>query len=251
MAAILISPQAIYTGPLILVNGQHPYRLQEGKLPLLPIQQDSSIQLCAQAKLALQKLLQHIGAQQDIVAVSGWRSLAEQQQIWQQSLVDSGLEFTQQYVALPGCSEHQTGWAIDVGYRCGAIDFIRPAFPHSGICQTFREQAAAFGFIERYPKGKEPITGIAYEPWHFRYVGVPHAAILAERGFTLEEYTAYLRQYPYGERALVWQEAGRCYEISFLEITRPCTVHVPEHCQLSGNNVDGMMITVERSRRCG
>ncbi len=251
MITILISPQDIYTGPLILVNRQHPCRLQEEKLPLLLVQQGSSIQLCAQATLALQKLLQYIGAQQDIAAVSGWRSLVEQQQIWQQSLDDSGLEFTQQYVALPGCSEHQTGWAIDVGYNHGVIDFIRPAFPHSGICQTFREQAAAFGFIERYPQGKEAVTGIAYEPWHFRYVGVPHAAILVEQGFTLEEYVAFLRQYPYGEESLVWQEAGSSYEISFLEIKQSCTVHLPEHCQISGNNVDGMIVTVERGICCG
>ena len=195
----------------------------------------------------MQKLLRHIDAGQDIAAVSGWRSLEEQQQIWRQSLADNGLEFTSQYVALPGCSEHQTGWAIDVGDNRGVLDFIRPAFPHSGICQTFREQAAAFGFVERYPQRKEAVTGIAYEPWHFRYVGIPHAAILTEGNLTLEEYIALLRQYPYGEKALVWQDAGSSYEISFLAVTKPCTVHVPEPCQISGNNIDGIIVTVEKS----
>ena len=188
MAEINVSLQDIYTGPLIVVNRQHPYQLQEEKLPLLPVQRGSSIQLCNQAALALQKLLRHIDAEQDIAAVSGWRSLAEQQQIWQQSLADNGLEFTRQYVALSGCSEHQSGWAIDVGDNRGVLDFIRPAFPHSGICQTFREQAAAFGFIERYPQGKEAVTGIAYEPWHFRYVGKQAAKEIYQRGQCLEEY---------------------------------------------------------------
>lgn len=64
----------------------------------------------------------------------------------------------------------------------------RPAFPYEGVCQMFRERAAEFGFVERYPAGKEPITGIAHEPWHFRYVSPPHARAMVRRGLVLEEY---------------------------------------------------------------
>ena len=93
-------------------------------------------------------------------------------------MAESGLAFTHKYVAYPGCSEHQTGLAIDLGKAAGHIDFIRPAFPYDGTCGAFRRAAAAYGFIERYQKGKESLTGIAREPWHFRYVGLPHAAIM-------------------------------------------------------------------------
>ena len=91
-------------------------------------------------------------------------------------------------MALPGCSEHQTGLAIDLGLRGPEVDFLCPDFPYTGPCGDFRRLAADYGFVERYPAGKEPITGIAHEPWHFRYVGVPHAERMAAMGLVLEEY---------------------------------------------------------------
>ena len=91
-------------------------------------------------------------------------------------------------MALPGHSEHQTGLAIDLGLRGPEIDFIRPDFPYEGVCQRFRERAADFGFVERYPAGKEAVIGIAHEPWHFRYVGPSHAREMVHRGLVLEEY---------------------------------------------------------------
>ena len=68
------------------------------------------------------------------------------------------------------------------------MDFICPEFPYDGICGHFRALAPDYGFILRYTKEKEAITGISEEPWHFRYVGVPHARIITDRGLCLEEY---------------------------------------------------------------
>lgn len=90
--------------------------------------------------------------------------------------------------ALPACSEHETGLAIDLAANAQDIDFICPEFPRSGICQKFREAAPYYGFVERYAKEKEPVTGISGEPWHFRYVGTPHSEIMARKGMCLEEY---------------------------------------------------------------
>ena len=78
--------------------------------------------------------------------------MKEQQDIFKQSLKDNGRTFTQQFVALPGKSEHQTGLAIDLGLKKESIDFIRPDFPYIGICQQFREKSVPYGFIERYPR---------------------------------------------------------------------------------------------------
>lgn len=111
-------------------------------------------------------------------------------------MAESGEAFTRQYVALPGCSEHQTGLAIDLGRASEHIDFIRPDFPTDGVCGAFRRLAARYGFIERYPRGREAVTGIAHEPWHFRYVGAPHALLLTENGLCLEEYPDFLRAGP-------------------------------------------------------
>lgn len=103
--------------------------------------------------------------------------------------------FTKKFVALPYCSEHQTGLAMDLGLNKEEIDFICPDFPYEGICQEFREAAPSYGFVERYIKGKEKITGISAEPWHFRYVGTPHAKIMEEHGWVLEEYLSFLRTF--------------------------------------------------------
>lgn len=175
---------------LILVNRQHPYTMsvRQNLTPVLPA--FPRILLEREAAHALSRLMEKLGGWGDILPVSGWRSFDEQEKIYLDSLRDNGREFTRQFVALPGHSEHQTGLAIDLGLRGESVDFIRPDFPYDGICQRFRELAPAYGFIERYPAGKEGVTGIAHEPWHFRYVGAPHAESMARQGLCLEEYLA-------------------------------------------------------------
>lgn len=175
---------------LILVNRQHPYTMsvRQNLTPVLPA--FPRILLEREAAHALSRLMEKLGGWGNILPVSGWRSFDEQEKIYLDSLRDNGREFIRQFVALPGHSEHQTGLAIDLGLQGEDMDFIRPSFPYEGICQYFRELAPAYGFIERYPAGKEGVTGIAHEPWHFRYVGAPHAESMARQGLCLEEYLA-------------------------------------------------------------
>lgn len=175
---------------LILVNAGQAFP-KELALDLIPVHKNSPQILCQrEAADALSRLMEVLDGWQSIVPVSGWRSAEEQQALYVTSLREHGQSFTKKFVALPGHSEHQTGLAIDLGLRQPEIDFIRPAFPYTGICQRFRELAPAYGFIERYPAGKEAVTGIAHEPWHFRYVGTPHAAAITQAGLALEEYLA-------------------------------------------------------------
>ena len=233
----------IYSGSLILVNAEHP--LRDGRRPpLAPAAPGSAVLLETRASAMLTGALERLGAVGEIVPVSGWRSRAEQQQIWDGSMAENGEDFTRKYVAIPGCSEHQTGLAIDLALRSDSIDFIRPDFPYDGICGRFRAIAADYGFIERYPSGKEKITGIAAEPWHFRYVGRPHARLMRDMGLTLEEYVELLRGYPYPGRLL--SAAGGGYD-AFVGFSRSYTPQ--EHrapCQVSGNNVDGYILTLWR-----
>ena len=173
---ISITLEQMEQGPLILVNRQCPIQNPKPPFPLATMPSSYGfIQLAQIAQTKLLACLQTLQAEADIIPISGYRSLAEQQQIYEDSLQEHGLAFTQKFVALPNTSEHQTGLAIDLALQQAEIDFICPEFPYHGICQAFREVAPSFGFIERYAKGKETITGIAQEPWHFRYVGTPHA----------------------------------------------------------------------------
>ena len=218
---------------------------------MVPVQEGKPVLMERRAANLLDKLMEEIHGWRKITPVSGWRAQEEQQKIWDDSLAERGLAFTEEFVALPGHSEHQTGLAIDLGLTMPEIDFICPAFPYRGICQIFRTQAARFGFVERYPAGKEEVTGIGHEPWHFRYVGAPHAAIMAQNGLTLEEYTDFIRWYPYGERSYCYRQGGTELCVSFCK-ARPegdteLELKGESPYAISGNNVDGFVITEWRS----
>lgn len=234
----------IHNGLLILVNAEHPIQHMERPV-LAPAVPGSDILLDTRAAAMLSGVISRIGAAGEIVPVSGWRSEAEQREIWDGSMRESGEEFTRKYVALPGCSEHQTGLAIDLALRADNIDFIRPEFPYDGVCGRFRALAADYGFVERYQSGKEGVTGIAAEPWHFRYVGRPHARIMCEMGLCLEEYVEYLRAYPYPKRLL--EVRGEVYEAEVGFAGARDALGLPDApYQVSGNNVDGYIYTLWR-----
>ena len=174
---------------LVLVNAEHPlfHPVDPSEL-VCALDGYPGILLERTAAKALRKLLADIGSRDEIVPVSGWRSREEQKKIWKDTVAERGIDFARKYVALPACSEHETGLAIDLALNAPDIDFICPEFPRTGICRKFRELAPYYGFIERYQKEKETITGISEEPWHFRYVGTPHSVVIAEKGLSLEEY---------------------------------------------------------------
>lgn len=244
MRTLAVPPEGIHQGPLILVNRRFPVR---GEAPALAYVAEG-IQLEREAAQALRGLLGAVGAGGAITAVSGWRSMAEQERIYTQSLADSGAAFTQQFVALPGHSEHQTGLAIDLGLTQEDLDFICPAFPYHGICQDLRNRAADFGFVERYPAGKEAVTGIAHEPWHFRYVGLPHAALMAQRGWTLEEYHEAVKRHPLGGEPLRWKAGAVEYRVVYIPAQqgRALRLEDGEAYTLSGDNESGYVLTTWR-----
>ncbi len=242
MKTVILHHSLLYQGPLILVNRMHALRSSDlnGLTPFDP--DHPEILLERQAGRLLSACLTKIQSGRSIVPVSGWRSRAEQQRLWEDTMRENGETFTRQYVALPGCSEHETGFAIDLGKASPNLDFIRPNFPYDGLCQTFRKTALRYGFVERYPKEKESVTGISHEPWHFRYVGAPHAQLMRENGLCLEEYTEFVKQRmhrcPLGN--------GRAARVFYLPCTGEHTAcQLPDGCcQISGNNVDGFVVTV-------
>lgn len=248
---IVVQREMIAEGALVLVNADYPLKWREGKRAA--VREDSpEILLCETAALQLRELLERLGAGDGIVPVSGWRTRQEQEEIYAQSLLENGEIFTKKYVALPGHSEHQTGLAIDLGVKKETIDFIRPEFPYTGICGEFRGMAADYGFIERYGKDKETITGIAHEPWHFRYVGRPHASIMEERGLCLEEYLMFLKAYT-RERPLLFcgSDGSRAQIYYVLAQCEETVLALPDDSDywISGNNMDGFIVTLEKRRR--
>lgn len=248
---IILSEENIYQGNLVLVNADFPLCTCEKKVLIPADEHFPGILMEREAANVLQHILKEIRCQGEIVPVSGYRSTGEQTAIYEDSLRDNGADFTGKFVALPDHSEHQTGLAIDLALKKAEIDFICPEFPYDGICKTFREKAVNYGFIERYPKGKEQITGIAHEPWHFRYVGYPHSGIMDRHGFTLEEYIDFLRQFTFDGEHLHVQKKNRYMEVFYVpaESDGKTAVSVPEQAyyDVSGNNVDGFIVTLWRN----
>ena len=90
------------------------------------------------------------------------------------------------WVAVPGTSEHQTGLACDITDRYYEVK--DSSLENTAMYQWMSQHCQEYGFIVRYPKDKEDVTGIIYEPWHFRYVGVEAATYIMEHGLCLEEF---------------------------------------------------------------
>jgi D-alanyl-D-alanine carboxypeptidase len=140
------------------------------------------------AALALEKLFEHAKSQGILLnGVSGYRSYVTQSSIFNGNVKRQGYAEARRFSAIPGTSEHQTGLAIDVSSP-SVGNALEQTFGNSNEGKWLALHCAEFGFIIRYPNGKEAITGYAYEPWHIRYVGVEMAQKIMAKGLTLEEY---------------------------------------------------------------
>lgn len=119
-----------------------------------------------------------------IKAISGYRSYASQRLIYDRYLENDPIEIVDTYSARPGHSEHQSGYALDLYNE--VVPYTR--FGETDEYEWLKNNAHNYGFIIRYQKGKEYITGYKYEPWHIRYVGINVASYIFENNITLEEY---------------------------------------------------------------
>lgn len=230
---------SIHEGDLILVNPDHPYQNQPNLLSeVRPAHK--TVLLEDHAARALMELFDRLEIVDEIICFDGYRTHEEQIELYQNSLAENGQEYTEKFVAKPGCSEHESGLAIDLALNQETIDPICPSFPHQGVCELFRQQAASAGFVERYKESKKEITKISGEEWHFRYVGIPHALIMTKTGFCLEEYIEWIQNYSLVDNPLYYEG----WTIGYVKqgTPRPRLDHNLE-CSISGDNVKGWIVT--------
>lgn len=119
-----------------------------------------------------------------IRAVSTYRSYSYQTTLYNNYVSQDGVENADKYSARPGFSEHQTGLAVDIDNKVSSYN----NFENTKEFSWMKENAHKYGFILRYPKDKEYITGYIYEPWHYRYVGIDIATFIYQNNLTYEEY---------------------------------------------------------------
>jgi len=122
-----------------------------------------------------------------LTITSAYRSYTSQQSLHQQYVSRYGRAYAEKISMRAGYSEHQTGLAYDIGIPGGSSNFST-SFGNTREGKWLAQNASSYGFILRYPKDKEHVTGINYEPWHFRYVGVALAKEIEKSGETLDEY---------------------------------------------------------------
>lgn len=178
---------------LLLVNNRHPipedYEFKLGTIR-------GSLQ--CDERIIPEFLSMLKAAKEDGVALevcSPYRTLDRQEYLFERKIkryMNRGMSYMDAYklsarvVNVPGTSEHQIGLALDI--YTDSYKTLDEGFEKTAAGKWLREHCGEYGFILRYPKGKEYITGIEYEPWHFRYVGKAAAQEIMERGLTLEEY---------------------------------------------------------------
>lgn len=126
---------------------------------------------------------------------SPYRDISRQEYLFDRKMktyINQGYSYIDAYkessavVTVPGASEHQIGISLDI--TSDTYSMLNEGFEDTDAGKWLRDNSYKYGFILRYPKGKEDITGIIYEPWHFRYVGVEAATFMYEQGLTLEEF---------------------------------------------------------------
>ncbi|MBQ2581404.1 MAG: M15 family metallopeptidase [Ruminococcus sp.] len=131
----------------------------------------------------------------ELDVISGYRSADYQQMLWEREIskeIAGGLSYGKavekvgKTLALPNASEHETGLAVDFAQK-GKTD-VGYDFAGSAQAVWLERNAHRYGFILRYPRLKEHITGISFEPWHYRYVGAESARLMKENGICLEEF---------------------------------------------------------------
>lgn len=179
---------------LRLVNASHPLPANFS----VKTSAVGNVRFDARASGALQKMISACNTEGNhLMACSGWRSISLQTTLYHdeiRSKQSNGLQSgaavaaAAAVVAPPGTSEHNLGLAVDLGSISNQL--LDETFAGTPESRWLVKNAASYGFILRYPKGKEQITGIIFEPWHYRYVGVPTAEEIQRKNLCLEEYLA-------------------------------------------------------------
>lgn len=260
----------LYRGDLILVSGEHEYKsLDEYKLLELYYNRKKydggarAYQLSGIDLKLADFVLSELNAMNEafyeesglggLLIRSAYRTRQEQKALYDARVERDGAANAEKYVAKPGHSEHETGLAFDMSvYVDGENTYISDEPEYRPIYSL----AYKYGFILRYPADKVSITGINYEAWHFRYVGLPHAYYMTENDLCLEEYVDLLRrEYSYSDEPLRVEAPDRDgkvrnYEIYFVPADtdkgkNELIVPVGYEYEISGNNVDGFIVTVD------
>lgn len=236
---IQITKDDVFQGNLLLVNKDMPVRPDSVKTDVAKLflhkemingygLLDTNIRLSKQVTKIFSAMI--AAAKQDGVThfliSSGYRDFDKQNELYEQMGSD--------YALPAGYSEHNLGLSLDVGSTQQQMSQAREG-------KWIKKNAWRYGFVLRYPEDKTAITGIQYEPWHIRYVGLPHSAIMYRKNFSLEEYLDYVKN----QTHLSTTYQNKEYHISYYPVSKHKSIQIPKSrsYEVSGNNSDGIIVT--------
>ncbi|EOO31007.1 D-alanyl-D-alanine carboxypeptidase [Bacillus cereus BAG1X2-3] len=241
MEQVEVAKEQIYKGDLLLVNKDYPVKKDSIRSDIINVNHNSELvrgyvifdRNLRLSKDVVKKFLNVVDAAgkesvNHFLISSGYRDFQEQKQLYEKMGSD--------YALPAGYSEHNLGLSLDIGSTQKKMEKAPEG-------KWIEENVWKHGFVLRYPKNKSNITGIQYEPWHIRYVGLPHSAIMQKKNFTLEEYLEFLKE----EKEVSTEVEGKKYTVSYYKISENTKVNVPANKQyeISGNNMDGVIVTVQ------
>lgn len=271
---ITVANTDIHTGNLILVNYDYAFVFPESQPQTLLYgnrakdENGRSVYALSRADISLNSELfpifdkvmldfYHASGSRDVLITSGFRTYEFQAQLMAERIASQGEELARQYVAEAGHSEHHAGLAIDMVIYAGGQQYY---FPQYDLAAWLVEKLPAYGFILRYAEEFQEVTRCAAEPWHYRYVGVPHAQVITAMNVPFEEYHTYLRTFTWETSRLLIHPDMTVSETDGLELPaegwmvyyvpasegETTAIPVPPDSvyELSGNNVDGYIVTV-------
>ncbi len=251
MTSVVKNQSDVYNGPLILVNKDYPSRLDGENIKLLYEYQnnsyvlsDFSVGIAEESIEDFNSMLDDFAAiygETDIMIACGYRSKETQEAIRESEDNGGNSDEAEQWVAPPGYSEHQTGYAFDFDLNLvdGGISGIN--YDGEGNYAWLNSNCGQYGFIVRYRQDRENITGYKYEPWHFRYVGFPHSQYIEDHDITLEEYHSFLHKHTADNAIIMEDHDGNKWCIYYVpaDSSGSTDVAVPENREfsISGDNM--------------
>ncbi len=244
-----VSSDNAYSGNLVMVNANHIYQFPTDDIELVTLYDhisteyygvsDLVISLDAEVVEHLNQLMQDFAETQhntDIFIIGGYRSAEEQNQKY-----SYGTSYT-----IGGFSDYHTGRSFDMGVfpqDGSSSGYYSP----TGVYSWIDEHASDYGFVVRYPDGKENITGEKARTQTYRYVGVPHSTYMKQNNLCLEEYIEKLKSYTINKPLEISSGTG-LYKVYYVESDYGdmTDIGVPANSkyEISGNNEDGFIVTV-------
>lgn len=258
----LVESKSKFYGDLILINRDHEYFSSHNE-DLVHINEmnqennrtcfvavDDSYTILKQVYVPMANLVQDFydkTGNDTLIIYGSYRTNDFQRELYENELENTG-ENDSNRVAPPGCSEHESGLAFDF------TESVNNDYDGTGDFKWINENCYQYGFIVRYTKDKENITKFKDEPWHFRYVGIPHAYYMHSNSLCLEEYIDLIRKHPYDGEHLEFSYDSSDYEVYFVpsdDGAENTSVPVPNgvRYEISGNNVDGFIVTVYKGQK--